>query len=276
MSNQVIVITGCQRSGTTLLNLVLDSHPDIVGVDEDRFRPEALSVYLEDPAYGPWVCFKMPAQAHFVEAIAGLPGVRVLWPVRDPRDVVVSMMRLEVVAGGVKAPMAAHPTAGARGQVPACLQALGRVPDDIVDEVTAFMAQAGTGPNELSLRQKTRAAALHWRIKQDLLSLYERAGIPVHVFRYEDLVTRPREEIQKIIDFLGIRWHDDLLAHHRLHSGVSIGRTNNTRAIDQASVGRYRGELGDEEIALIRRIAGPYAARYGYDLGGRGESDPSQ
>lgn len=266
MVNEVIVITGCQRSGTTLLNLILDSHPDVTSIDEDRFRPDALSVYLNDPDFGPRVCFKLPAQAHAIEAFRTLPGIRILWPVRDPRDVVASMLRLEIVAGGIQAPMAAHPIAGARGQVPACLQVLGAVPADIADEVAAFMAQAGIGPDELTLQQRTRAGALHWRIKQDLLALYARAGISVHVFRYEDLVARPRQELERIVAFLGLSWHDNLLAHHRLHDGVSIGKTDNTRAIDTSSVGRYEGIFGHEEIALISRIAGPYAGRYGYDL----------
>ncbi len=264
--NRPIVITGCQRSGTTLLNLILDSHPDVVALDEDRFRPDAMPVYLSDPAYGPNVCFKMPGLAHEVRAIAGLPGVRVLWPVRDPRDVVVSMMRLEIVAGGVEAPMAAHPTAGARGQVPACLRALGRVPDGIADEVTAFMAQAGIPPDVLSLEQMVRAASLHWRLKQELLPLYARAGVPIHVFRYEDLVADPAPVLREIVDFLGIRWHDDLLVHHRLHDGVSIGRTDNTRPIDQSSVGRYRDVLGAGEVAQIRNIVEPHASRHGYRL----------
>ena len=34
MGNRTIMITGCQRSGTNLMNLILDSHPQVQGVDE--------------------------------------------------------------------------------------------------------------------------------------------------------------------------------------------------------------------------------------------------
>lgn len=60
MSNQPILITGCQRSGTTMLNLILDSHPKITGVDEMEFRNENLPHYLSHINYHPFVVFKLP------------------------------------------------------------------------------------------------------------------------------------------------------------------------------------------------------------------------
>ena len=47
MNNRPIIITGSQRSGTTLLNLILDSHPQIHGVDEMQFRNNTLQQYLD-------------------------------------------------------------------------------------------------------------------------------------------------------------------------------------------------------------------------------------
>ena len=39
MKNKPILVLGCQRSGTTLLNLILDSHPQIHGFDETVLFP---------------------------------------------------------------------------------------------------------------------------------------------------------------------------------------------------------------------------------------------
>ena len=46
MTNQIILVTGCQRSGTTMLNFVLDSHPDVHGIDEMQFDVNRMRDYL--------------------------------------------------------------------------------------------------------------------------------------------------------------------------------------------------------------------------------------
>ena len=46
MSRKPILITGCQRSGTTLMSLILDSHPEIFNIDEYKFEYFAINTYL--------------------------------------------------------------------------------------------------------------------------------------------------------------------------------------------------------------------------------------
>ena len=266
MSNHPIVITGCQRSGTTLLNLIMNSHPDVCGVDESQFVPGRIAEFLASPGYGPYVCFKLPGQAHSLDWFRKLPGVRIIWAARDPRDVVASMIRLRIVAGDVKERMAAHPRAGARVQVPATLQVLGKLPPDLENDMRAFTGQVQTPPARRTPEQLAVAASLHWRLKQELLRLYEAAGLAYYVVNYESLVIDPDTEIRRLMQYLGLRWHDDVLRHHQLHSGRSIGDTDNTRAIDQRSMGRWKEALDATQLACVRRICGPAAARLGYVL----------
>ena len=69
-----ILITGCQRSGTTLMNLILDSHPKIWGIDEDRFDFPSIYGYLSAPIPAPFVSFKLPRYAHIMPFIEMLPA----------------------------------------------------------------------------------------------------------------------------------------------------------------------------------------------------------
>jgi hypothetical protein len=93
MKNRPILITGCQRSGTTLLHLILDSHPEIHGIDEIEYQESRLQYYLNDTHSPPQIAFKLPIYAPFIEWIKKLlPELRILWLVRNPRDVVASMM----------------------------------------------------------------------------------------------------------------------------------------------------------------------------------------
>ena len=95
-----IIITGCQRSGTTLLNLILDSHPCIGGLEETYFRRyftvSKLQKALDEQAAPPILSIKLPMQSHMLHAIIeALPKrTRVVWLVRDPRAVVASMVNL--------------------------------------------------------------------------------------------------------------------------------------------------------------------------------------
>jgi hypothetical protein len=212
------------------------------------------------------VCFKLPARAHQVGTLRLLPGVRILWAVRDPRDVVASMITLVPTLNGVTAPFAAHPHLGPTIQVPAMIQALGGAPPDLIPPLREFAAQAAVPPEARTPEQLAVAAALHWRLKQELLRMYDAAGLAYRVAVYEKVVARPREEIGALLEYLELRWHDDVLRHHTLHTGVSVGNTDNTRAIDQRSVGRWKEVLDATQLDRVREICGPAAAGSGYTL----------
>ncbi|MFQ5471145.1 MAG: sulfotransferase [Gammaproteobacteria bacterium] len=74
-ANQPILITGCQRSGTTLLHLILDSHSNIHGIDEAYYEHERLHEYLDSAEFSKYVCCKLPRAASEFEFIKLLPDV---------------------------------------------------------------------------------------------------------------------------------------------------------------------------------------------------------
>ncbi len=108
---QRFYIAGCQRSGTTLLRLVLDSHPDIRCLDEaaayDHLSGRSeMPIALADEAQLA-LGFKIPRfaeQLTWPEMIdpdygrfpAFYDGEKTLFIVRDVCDVVASMLALKV------------------------------------------------------------------------------------------------------------------------------------------------------------------------------------
>ena len=272
-----ILITGCQRSGTTLMNLILDSHPAIWGIDEDKFFFPSIYSYLAAPMpqATPFVSFKLPPFAHILPFIEMLPGCRLLWCIRDPIDVVWSMVKLgsEGVSGNI--PWAAHPSGG-WGEINNAYWVLDdkhkrELSEHMVEFARLtekFVKLSSTPENRIKIARRDCVfiGALCWRIKNELPGLYKGREIDFHVVRYADLVTHPKEGIAGALDYIGADWDDQVLMHHRLHKGTSIGNTSNTRAIDQNSMGTGKRNLSQEEQDLIATICGDTAKKWDYEM----------
>lgn len=264
--NSPILITGCQRSGTTLLSLILDSHPEIHGIDEMDFESERMPEYLEDPRYHPVVAFKQPSLAHTVRSFKALAGLKVLWCIRDPRDVVASMLNLQLPLTADDAlSWALHPLGGVR-EIHNCAAALGGISRELKDLLEIYVTiQQGKKRDRQS---EVLSAALCWRLKQEVLALYPDEGMPYRVVRYESLIDHPRAELEKLFADLGVSWHDDVLQHHRKHAGDTVGETDSSRAIDNRSRGKWAESLSADDVAIIQKVCGPVAPDAGYVLDG--------
>jgi hypothetical protein len=162
-------------------------------------------------------------------------------------------------------PWAAHPL-GAGVELTNSIGALNGVPAGLADVWRDFQAAAQAPPKAWPLDLQVTSAALVWRLKNDLLRVYERAGIIDRVVVYEALVQNPKAQLRVILGTLGLKWHADVLRHHELHEGRSVGETDNTRAIDTASTEKWRAVLGPAQLEIVGAICGARAAELGYSL----------
>lgn len=266
-ANTPILITGCQRSGTTLLDLILDSHAGIHGIDELQFRDERLNEYLLGQQYHPYVLFKLPTYAHAVSAIKSLPKIKVLWCIRDPRDVVASMMNLRLQLDGALVSWAAHPY-GVDGEIQNCASVLrAHMGDESIDRILQrYLQIRRLAPTQRSHVAKVYAGALCWRLKQELLTIYDLEKIDYKLVIYEKLIANPKHEIGEILDFLGVPWDDNVLKHDQLHHGRSVGNTDNERPIDSSNSGKWQKTLKYDDLGIINTLCSGMAQKYGYKL----------
>ncbi|MGC2457989.1 MAG: sulfotransferase [Gallionellaceae bacterium] len=267
--NKPILITGCQRSGTTLLHLILDSHPDNTGIDETVFSKVPLSDYLNDLKYHPYVSFKLPAASYQADFIKTIPGIKVVWCVRDPRDVVLSMINLKVkISDYAVLPWVMHPEGAMREieNIAITLQKICGMNLSIL--INTYREIASKQPALWSLEEQVYVASLCWRIKQQLLSIYDELEIPYRILPYESLVNNPEHAIRDVLDFVGLPWHDNVMNHHQLHSGESVGSTVNTRPIDNSSTGKWAKEFDTQTLSIIQTVCSDTAAKFGYRLAG--------
>ena len=223
-----VFIAGMPRSGTSLLDQVIDAHAQAAGVGEmagiEHFARQLESVWdasLPAPeSFGPMRdrAFKNMAAAYIAECqkqapgakrivnkalgnnrVVGLlarlfPRTRIIHAIRDPRDVAVSCFM-----GGFNNayyPWTAKPE---------------------------WIAVAW---------EQSRRLMEHWKRETDL---------PILDVRYENVVTNPGEEFPRFIEFLGLQWDEGC---NRFHESKRTVRTLSydqvNRPLYSSSVSRWR------------------------------------
>ncbi len=244
MISQPVFLVGAERSGTTLLRLMLDHHPRIAflfefeiwigpdgsflpkaqycerlresrwfqdtgfSIDESLPYPQLLDSFLEQG--------RSRAKADIVGATLHKNFDRVLhvWP--DARFIHILRDGRDVARSGI--PMGWYADIWSAG---------------------AFWLEAERTWDELAARLP--------------------AGRFIEI-RYEDLVVRPRETLSAIAGFLGLPFSDEMLAYDR----------DTTYSLpDPRNVSQWSKKLSTHEVRLIEARVGEMLARRGYPLSGQ-------
>lgn len=265
-SSRRFFIAGCQRSGTTMMRLILESHRDIQCIDE-QYSYEVLAGRVKQPEpTSPVVGFKIPvwseqllqAELHWNEYSYQYGNDPVpnfydreplIFMVRSPLDTISSMMRLKVESDS-------------------WLQRVG-VP------VLNSMAEEGRLSEQLRADLDFASScefpdvamgALYWKLKSSAALRYIESGLPVHIVIYERFVAAPMAFLPGILRQVGVDWDDSVLLHHEkphgeLVDGKAIGDTDPSRPIDTRSIGHSRSSLSSSQMELVERMVGDLEKR---------------
>lgn len=258
----LIAIGGCARSGTTLLRVILDSHPEVVvGPPTNIFIPTPLD--LSDIAFRLALDETRLAQkinqctdrVKFIELVAAeakevynkrvwgdktarnvhrfgwilehFPNAHVIHVIRDGRDVICSLRthrRREVIDGQL------FPTTT-------------RVPLGLCSARWVNAVETG-----ISYRGNHR----------------------YHEVRYEDLVFRPWATVVRVCEFLGLKFDPAMLSFHLFGGPLREPRrfpqnVEATRPLYRTAVGRWRRDLSETDTMDITRELSPLLSELGYD-----------
>ena len=225
-SHTPVFVIGMPRSGTTLIEQILASHPKVFGAGERRdfgmlvggLRgadgsefPECVGRLRADEiralgkTYLYTICALAPAAERIVDKLVYnfahvglihlvLPNARIIHARRDPRDIALSCFSLLFTEG---------------------------------HEFTYDLGELGRYIRAYETLMQ------HW---QELLP----QGAILEV-QYEELVDRLEDKARKIITFCGLDWDDACLAFHKTRRPVRTASLNQVRQpIYTSSVGRWR------------------------------------
>jgi hypothetical protein len=255
-------ILGCQRTGTTLLRLILEAHPDIACFDEMKGYAILQDPVIENPPQTRLIGFKLPRWTEqitrpilFDEGVEGscknfYRGEKILFLHRDVRDTIASMLKLKV------------------GVSNWCDVWVPRIISSKIEREEGFREHYS---EELSIIENCHSrqiglAALYWKYKTAAYYSYCVKGLPVLAVSYEDLVTEPLAVTQSVCRHLGVAFHSNLLRHNELphtelfRNGLAVGNTNPRRPISSDSLGQWVNFFTGRDLDLITRVAGDAAS----------------
>jgi hypothetical protein len=99
------------------------------------------------------------------------------------------------------------------------------------------------------------------------------------LLRYEDLVGHPEETLRELVDWLGEPWSDDLLRHNQVQAAqgaprIAAGNTRTRDPIMTDLADRWAAEVAEPERRLLAERTGELARFLGYDPCGPGAPGP--
>lgn len=248
---QPTFLVGFPRSGTTLLEVVLDGHPGIATLDEQEFLLDGVRRYLRDPEdlrplaeasddeleplrQNYWAAVRArgidPATSRVVDKyplnllklplIARLfPRARILLARRDPRDVVFGCFRRRF---RMSAPMYELLT---------------------LDGAARFYAEV-------------------MAFTDDLLP---RLGLATQVVRHEAVVADLPGEVGRVCAFLGVAWTEEMAdfgPRSRRRPSATPSTAQLAGGLDRSGLGHWRRYA--PELSAVEPWLAPAIARYGY------------
>jgi hypothetical protein len=244
-SKNLIVVQGSQRSGTTLLYLMLRAHPGVVGLDENEadYELPPWLVMGVNGVLGKRTLYKLPPVIWQVDKLQDLyPHCFTLWVYRHPYAVVSSMKNLYFE----KERQSWLQRFGARelGKARSFFPDLGRL--------------------DIGALSEAEIAAHLWVAKQRMIEVYRMAGLAVQAIRYEALVSDAESVARSVVRELGLEWTREVLEHHR-NRGRELhpGGTRADRPIDPSRA-RPKLNLTDEEKRSIIEICRETMTGLGY------------
>ena len=250
---------GHPRSGTTLLEQILDAHPALLAFDEPvafnqeitgritlaSMQGDVLFKQLDSLAAARLADMRERYMKSLLREIEGEPGASVLLD-KNPSPTMSLNIWLRVFPE-MK-----------------CIIAL-RDPRDVV--VSCFFMNVmlnSTNVNFLSLERTVK----HYRDLMDVwLSLRDMGGFEWIESRYEDVVTDMASEGRRVTEFLGLDWHPDQARYHETaRRKVLYAPTYHdvTRQVYKHAVGRWQHY--EKELEPFRTQLEPYCKAFGYPV----------
>jgi hypothetical protein len=272
-------IVGAGRSGTTLLRLMLDAHPELAIPAETHFVPRVAGCATPEAAIecirsaSVWRDLNLDGEA-LAERAAGAA---------DPRAVLREMYAL--YAEGQGKPRWGDKTPAYVRSMPAVAEAL---PEARFVHIIRDGRDVAASVRGLWFGGDTIADTARWWSGSIAQARRDAAGVTYLEVRYEDLVREPEPVLRRICDFVDLAWDPATLTYPKRAAGRLAELGNDVVRADgtvttgaqrmelhqlalgppvPTRIGRWRSELAPAEVRAFEEVAGPLLRELSYEAG---------
>lgn len=243
MPSDCAIVFGALRSGTTMLRLMLDGHPDLCCTGEHDF----LFDHLHDTPLGwRYDCEALGRDRIFREAALTLPGTE------DGAVALADLIAQIAARGGARPVLMLH-----RGLAKA-VRLLPQAPVIHFLRDPRDVARSSIG---MGWEGNVYFAIVHWLETE---AEWDASAADVAErsleLRYETLVSRPEATLEYLCAHIGLRYDPAMLAYPA---------TTTYDAPDARLAEQWRRKLGPRDIRLVEARLGPVLAAKGYAPSGQ-------
>jgi hypothetical protein len=276
--NPSVFVVGCPRSGTTLLQRMLDHHPLLAVSNDPHFIPFAIEGVREglDPPVTPALVDWLLAYRTFARLGLREDAVHTAAAKAETYSQFVSKLYSEFAHlhgkpfGGEKTPRYVRflPLLHSLFPWARTVHVIRDGRDVALSTLDWARADRGPGRLRLWLDQPVAVCALSWRWHvttgmRDGMSL---GRTHYHEVRYEELVAEPQPILRELAAFLHLPYAPEMLEYHR-------GRTRTEPGLSAKSVWLpptpglrdWRRDMARRDLELFEAIAGDLLTLLGYE-----------
>ncbi len=279
-------VVGVGRSGTTLLRLMLDAHPELAVPPETGFVPNLIDAAREDGASPESIADVLVNHRRWGDFGLEIDDLKARWAAGPLKPGPVVRAFFELYAEQQGKPRWGDKTPGYTKHIRKISKVLpeARFIHLIRDGRDVTLSRTTT----LALKDVPMTkAARRWKKR---LKRAQRQGARVDHYlelRYETLVSEPEPTLRRICEFLELPWDDAMLHHHtrseeRLQEldrdipamGGRLPRSaesrmalheRTTKPVDTKAIGKWRTQMDPADVAEFERVAGDLLVELGYE-----------
>ncbi|MBN1852541.1 MAG: sulfotransferase [Pirellulales bacterium] len=258
LPSELALLTSHPRSGTTLLEQILDSHAGVISADELQIMVELIYMPLGRKTSSETPVPEMLDQATNDDLMAARQNY---W------------MAME---GALREPIEDRILLDKNPELTNLLPLVGRVfpemkvifairdPRDVV--ISCFMQQLPLNPvsiHYLTLEDTARKYSATMRAWLKLRDMIRNPWIEV---RYEEMVEGPEYQARRVLKFLDLAWDDSVLDYHRRAQRKHVHSPTYeavTRPIYKSSIGRWKNYATQLEPCM--KVLEPFVEVFGYE-----------
>jgi tetratricopeptide (TPR) repeat protein len=249
-----VFVVGFPRSGTTLLEQLLDAHPALVSFDEQPFLQHIVRRITTDGSNF-FDCMENLSQAQWLEQRKEyFNEITLVAPDRKAARVVdknpLNMVRLPAL----------------QNFFPDSKVILAiRHPCDVI--LSCYMQHFRAPAFAITFETLESTAHMYDKVFSHWYQSVEQLKLPVLEWKYEDLVADTEARARKLFRFLNLPWHDELLSFtERAKDKGAIKTPSYTQVIEQVnarSVGRWQAYEKYFTPEVMKHLE-PWMERFGY------------